>query len=61
MLAHDWVVYAKKPLGGPEQVLEYLGHYTQRVAISNERLVGMDATTFRFRVRKKMGQGRLDV
>lgn len=35
----DWVVYAKKPFGGPEQVLEYLGRYTHRVAISNNRLV----------------------
>jgi len=34
-----WVVYAKRPFGGPTQVLEYLGRYTHRVAISNERLV----------------------
>jgi hypothetical protein len=39
LYAHDWVVYAKQPLGGPQQVLEYLGRYTHRVAISNERLV----------------------
>jgi hypothetical protein len=31
----DWVVYAKRPLAGPEQVLAYLGRYTHRVAISN--------------------------
>ena len=35
----EWVVYAKKPFGGPEQVLHYLGRYTHRVAISNNRLV----------------------
>lgn len=35
----EWVVYAKPPFGGPEQVLEYLGRYTHRVAISNNRLV----------------------
>ena len=35
----DWVVYAKKSFGGPEQVLEYLGRYTHRVAISNNRLL----------------------
>ena len=35
----DWVVYAKKPFGGPEKVLEYLGRYTHRVAISNNRLL----------------------
>ena len=35
----DWVVYAKRPFGGPEYVLQYLGRYTHRVAISNHRLV----------------------
>jgi Putative transposase len=35
----DWVVYAKPPFGGPEQVLKYLARYTHRVAISNSRLV----------------------
>jgi hypothetical protein len=35
----EWVVYAKPPFGGPERVLEYLGRYTHRVAISNSRLV----------------------
>ena len=39
MRRHDWVVYAKQPLCGPAQVLEYLGRYTHRVAISNSRLV----------------------
>jgi hypothetical protein len=48
---HDWVVYAKQPLGGPAQVLEYLGRYTHRVAISNERIRGMDGNVVRFRVR----------
>ena len=48
---HDWVVYAKQSLGGPEQVLDYLGRYTHRVAISNERILGMDADAVRLRVR----------
>ena len=48
---HDWVVYAKQPLGGPEQVLEYLGRYTHRVAISNERIVGIVGDRVAFRVR----------
>jgi hypothetical protein len=48
---HAWVVYAKHSLGGPEQVLDYLGRYTHRVAISNERILGMDADTVRLRVR----------
>jgi hypothetical protein len=36
-----WVVYAKAPFGGPERVLDYLGRYTHRVAISNNRLLDM--------------------
>ena len=38
---HNWVVYAKTPLGGPAQVLEYLSRYTHRTAISNERIRGV--------------------
>jgi hypothetical protein len=37
----EWVVYSKPPFGGPEQMLDYLGRYTHRVAISNHRLVGL--------------------
>ena len=48
---HDWVVYAKEPLGGPAQVLDYLGRYTHRVAISNERIVDIGADTVSVRVR----------
>lgn len=39
---HDWVVYAKPPFGGPQHVLEYLGRYTHRVAISNRRLLALE-------------------
>jgi len=47
----DWVVYAKRPFGGPEYVLQYLGRYTHRVAISNHRLVSFTGgkVTFRWR------------
>jgi len=47
----DWVVYAKRPFGGPEYVLQYLGRYTHRVAISNHRLVSFTdgKVTFRWR------------
>jgi len=45
----EWVVYAKPPFGGPEAVLAYLGRYTHRVAISNNRLVSADAGTVAFR------------
>ena len=47
----EWVVYAKRPFGGPEQVLNYLGRYTHRVAISNHRLVGMADGKVSFRWR----------
>jgi hypothetical protein len=39
----DWVVYAKRPFAGPEQVLDYVGRYTHRVAISNNRLLDSHA------------------
>ena len=55
---HDWVVYAKHCLGGPEQVLDYLGRYTHRVAISNERILGMDGDTVRLRVRDSANGNR---
>ena len=47
----DWVVYSKPPFGGPEYVLQYLGRYTHRVAISNHRLVSFAGgkVTFRWR------------
>ncbi len=45
----EWVVYAKRPFGGPEQVLAYLSRYTHRVAISNHRLVSADTDTVAFR------------
>jgi len=47
----DWVVYAKPPFGGPEQVLKYLSRYTHRIAISNRRILGMDdrSVTFEYK------------
>jgi hypothetical protein len=47
----DWVVYAKRPFGGPEQVLAYLGQYTHRVAISNSRLLALADGQVSFRWR----------
>ena len=58
LYAHDWVVYAKEPLGGPEAVLDYLGRYTHRVAISNERIVGIDESEVSFRVRADRSSGK---
>src|SRR5215475_13712524 len=47
----SWVVYAKRPFGGPENVLQYLGNYTHRIAISNHRLVGLENGLVSFRWR----------
>lgn len=47
----DWVVYSKKPFGGPEQVLAYLAAYTHRIAISNRRILSWDAVTVTFSYR----------
>ena len=58
LYAHEWVVYAKQPLAGPEQVLEYLGRYTHRVAISNERIVGIDEAGVALRVRADATTGK---
>jgi hypothetical protein len=48
---HDWLIYTKEPLGGSAQVLDYLGRYTHRVAISNERILGISADAVSVRVR----------
>jgi Putative transposase/Transposase zinc-binding domain len=45
----EWVVYAKRPFAGPRQVLDYVGRYTHRIAISNSRLLSIDGARIRFR------------
>ncbi len=45
----EWVVYAKPPFAGPQQVLDYVGRYTHRVAIANHRLLDVDDGHVRFR------------
>ncbi len=49
----DWVVYAKKPFAGPEQVLDYLGRYTHRVAISNNRILDVNDNHVSFSYRDR--------
>jgi hypothetical protein len=44
----EWVVYAKRPFAGPQQVVDYVGRYTHRVAISNDRLLDMEGGQVRF-------------
>ena len=56
----DWVVYAKRPFGGPRAVLAYLSRYTHRVAISNRRIVAADdgGVSFRWKDYRIEGPGR---
>ncbi len=54
----DWVVYAKAPFGGPDQVLAYLGRYTHRVAISNQRLLSVNNGEVRFQWKDYREKGR---
>lgn len=56
----EWVVYAKRPFAGPEQVLAYLSRYTHRIAIANSRLVALDdrGVTFRWKDYREHGRTR---
>jgi hypothetical protein len=54
----EWVVYAKPPFGGPEQVLKYLARYTHRVAISNERIESLEDGQVTFRYKDYAGGSR---
>ena len=47
----DWVVFAKEPFGGPQQIVEYLGRYTHKTVISNHRILSIDETGVRFKYR----------
>jgi len=57
----NWVVYSKPPFAGPQHVLEYLSRYTHRVAISNERLLGLERGIVRFRWKDRAHGNRLKV
>ena len=59
----DWVVYAKRPFAGPDQVLSYLARYTHRIAISNSRITAYDGQRVTFRVKdyRKEGETRYGV
>jgi hypothetical protein len=56
----EWVVYAKRPFAGPDQVLAYLARYTHRVAIANSRLVAFDGerVTFKWKDYRRVDQAR---
>jgi len=61
LFARRWIAHCRRPFGGPEQVLRYLGAYTHRVAISNHRLVSFEngQVTFRWRDRAHKNKKRL--
>jgi len=59
--AQPWIVYAKSPMAGPAQVLEYLSRYAHRVALSNERLLSMDEHRVRFRYKDYARASRIRV
>jgi hypothetical protein len=54
----EWVVYAKRPFGGPQAVLAYLSRYTHRVAIANSRLIACDRSGVPFRWKDYRAEGR---
>jgi hypothetical protein len=54
----EWVVYSKRPFGGPEAVLAYLSRYTHRVAISNSRLIALDHNGVTFKWKDYRAEGR---
>jgi Putative transposase len=58
-----WVVYCKRPFGGPKEVLRYLARYTHRVAISNRRLLSLDdkGVTFKWKDYRLEGRERYQV
>jgi len=58
LFSRPWVVYAKRPFGGPRQVIEYLGRYTHKVAISNHRIgeVTADRVIFRYKDYRQGGK-----
>jgi hypothetical protein len=60
LFRQDWVVYAKRPFGGPQHVLHYLARYTHRVAIANHRRVSIadGKVTFRWKDYRRNGKQR---
>jgi hypothetical protein len=54
----EWIVYAKRPFGGPQAVLAYLSRYTHRVAVANSRLIAYDRTGVTFRWKDYRADGR---
>ena len=62
-LSQDWEVYIQRPLYGPEKLIEYLGRYIFRIAISNHRIIalGKDTVTFKYRDNRNQGEEKVMV
>lgn len=61
LTAKKWVVYAKRPFGGPQQVTEYLGRYTHKIAISNHRITNVGTDTVSFKVKDYRKGGKKEI
>jgi hypothetical protein len=59
LLDATWIAYAKRPFAGPAQVLEYLGRYTHRVAITNNRILSIDNGTVTFTYRDRQDNNKI--
>ena len=59
LLETSWITYAKRPFAGPEQVLDYLGRYTHRVAITNNRILSIDNGTVTFSYRDRHDNNKI--
>ena len=55
----QWITYSKAPFGGPEQVLEYLGRYTHRVAITNNRILSIEGGRVTFNYRDRSDENKV--
>ncbi|WP_432264661.1 IS91 family transposase [Autumnicola psychrophila] len=61
LFKHNWVVYCKRPFLGPAQVVEYLGRYTHKIAISNHRIKNLDNESVTFTVKDYRHAGRISL
>lgn len=61
LFKHNWVVYCKRPFFGPSQVIEYLGRYTHKIAISNHRIKSLESGNVRFMVKDYRHAGKKSV
>lgn len=61
LMSKEWVTYAKEPFGGPEKLLDYLGRYTHKMAISNHRILACDKNSVTFKWRDYSDNNKVKV